>query len=57
MLKSQLIAELQEVPGDPEIFIYADHGQNAEDATAVEYFDENSDFEDIDGPCAVIYGL
>lgn len=60
MTREDLIEELEKLPEGTEIFIYADHGQNHEDATSVELLsaDEGDYYElEVDGPWAIIYGL
>lgn len=37
MTAAELINRLSAFPPDADVYIYADHGQNYEDATSVEY--------------------
>lgn len=59
MLKSELIAELQNVDGDFEVFIYADHGQSYEGVSSLELhrdLDIGLSDEQVDGLAIALYG-
>lgn len=58
---AQLIDQLRDCPANSEVFLWCDHGQNAEDATSVELYSQDSVWQqyeiEVDDPAVVIYGL
>lgn len=59
MTKFELINALLDMPGDPDVYLHADHGQSYEDATSVSLLDgdDSEYYIEVDGPSIVIYGL
>ena len=59
MTREELIAELEALPEGSHVFLYADHGQNHEGVSSVEFMSrDEANYRGIhvDKPVAVLYG-